>query len=107
LQRYIEYAYGQKVTSDAIEHCKANLDSGRIPVERHILSFPVNDKLLVRLVTSKQISYGFEATSPTRSKGKFQSRCFKIILDFKEDFMTKRIIFDFMWIKSECVTYSR
>jgi len=27
--------------SDAIEHCRANLDSDRTPVERQILSVPV------------------------------------------------------------------
>jgi len=35
-----------KGTSDAIEHCRANLDFGGTLVERQILSVPVNHQLV-------------------------------------------------------------
>jgi hypothetical protein len=44
------------------------------------MSVLANDKLIVRLITVNRIGYGSKVISPTRSKGKSQSRYFKIIL---------------------------
>ena len=57
--------------SDTIEYCRANLDSGVTPVERRILSVPINHELVLWLVTVKRVGYRPEVTSPTRDKDKF------------------------------------
>jgi hypothetical protein len=54
----------QQDASDAIKHCRRNLGSIRTPEERQILSVPVIDKLIIRLVTTKRVGYGPEVTSP-------------------------------------------
>jgi hypothetical protein len=79
----MDYVCAQQDTLNISKHCRANLDSRRTPVERKILSVPVNDKLLIRMVNAKRIRYGSDITSPTCSKGKFQLRCFKITLDLR------------------------
>jgi len=59
--------------SDAIERCRANLDSGRATVGRQIISVPVNHELVLWLVTIKQVGFRPEITSLTRSKDNFDS----------------------------------
>ena len=66
------------------KYCRANLGSRRTQVERQILSIPVNDKLFIWMFNAKRIRYGSEITSPTCSKGKFQSWCFKRMLKIEE-----------------------
>jgi hypothetical protein len=58
------YVYAWEYVLDAIEHCRANLDSIRTLVERQILSVPVNDKSPIRIVNAKRIRYASETTSP-------------------------------------------
>jgi hypothetical protein len=53
------------------------------------------------MVNAKRIRYGSEIISPTCSKGKFQSRCFKRMPNFEEDNKTKRTIFGCMHIKKQ------
>ena len=64
--------------SDTIEHCRANLESGKTSVERRILSVPINPEIVLWLVTIKRVGYGPEVTSPTRNKNKFRHWCFKV-----------------------------
>jgi hypothetical protein len=53
----MDYVYEQWDAYDVIVHGRANLDSRRTPVERQILSVPVNDKPLLRMVNVKWIGY--------------------------------------------------
>jgi len=84
LQGYIEYVYGWKDTSDAIEHYRANLDFGRTPVERQILSVLVNHVLVLWLVTIKRVGYGPGVTRPTHNRDKLRPRHIEIKLGFKK-----------------------
>jgi len=60
----MDYVCAPQDTLNTSKHCRANLVSIRTPVERQILSVPVNDKLLIRMVNVKKIKYGSETTIP-------------------------------------------
>jgi len=43
----MDYMCAQQETLNTSGHCRANLDSSRTPVERKILSVPVNHELVL------------------------------------------------------------
>jgi len=66
----MDYPCAQQDTLNTSKHCRANLDTSRTPIVRQILSVPVNDKLLIRMVNARRVRYGSEVTNLTRNKDK-------------------------------------